>query len=240
MERTRNDDTEPTPDDRLPVDPGAVRASDEERERVAALLGEHAALGRITLGELEERVGRAYAATTRAELAALTADLPELPRPTEPTTKRRTRRWLVAIFGGSNLTARHRLAERLNVVSLFGGDELDLRNAQIDGREITINTFAIFGGTTIYLPDSLDVELSGFALFGGNDELGSTRPPRPDAPQVRVRSIAIFGGVTVWRLPAEASGMSLKDARRFAKELSRQTRREITPRRADSREIGSR
>lgn len=221
---TRDDDADPARGAQPPVDPGAVRASDEERERVAELLGEHASVGRITLGELEERVGRAYAATTRAELAALTADLPEL---SEPPAQRRTSRWSVAIFGGSTRTSRRRLADRLNLVSLFGGDDIDLRNAEIGGHEIVINAFAMFGDTTIYLPDSLDVEVTGFALFGGNDERGSNRPPRPGAPRVRIRSIAIFGGIDVWRLPAETSGMSLRDARRVAKELSRQARREL-------------
>jgi hypothetical protein len=53
-----------------------VRASDTERDRVAALLGEAAAAGRLTVEELEARTAHAYAAVTRGELAALLADLP--------------------------------------------------------------------------------------------------------------------------------------------------------------------
>ena len=55
---------------------GAVRASDEDRERVVAALKEHCATGRLTIEELPERVERAYAATTLLELAELTYDLP--------------------------------------------------------------------------------------------------------------------------------------------------------------------
>jgi Domain of unknown function (DUF1707) len=54
----------------------AVRASDEEREQTVALLQRSFADGRLTLDELEERVGAAYAARTRAQLGDLTADLP--------------------------------------------------------------------------------------------------------------------------------------------------------------------
>jgi len=43
-----------------------VRASDEEREGTCTALREHYAAGRITSAELEERVGRAYGATTAA------------------------------------------------------------------------------------------------------------------------------------------------------------------------------
>src|SRR5437764_14429180 len=53
-----------------------VRASDRERERAATTLRDHAAQGRLDAEELEERVGRVYAARTRGELAELTRDLP--------------------------------------------------------------------------------------------------------------------------------------------------------------------
>jgi cobalamin biosynthesis protein CbiG len=69
----------------LPQDP-AVRASDEDRERVVATLKEHCAAGRLTLEELPDRVERAYAATTVEELAQLTGDLPgRLPPRREPS-----------------------------------------------------------------------------------------------------------------------------------------------------------
>ena len=54
----------------------AVRASDEDRDRVVAALKEHCTAGRLTLDELPGRVERAYAATTLGELAELTRDLP--------------------------------------------------------------------------------------------------------------------------------------------------------------------
>jgi uncharacterized protein DUF1707 len=63
-----------------PTDPPAsaslVRASDSERERTATLLRDHAAAGRLTPEELDERLGAAYAARTLGELEALAHDLP--------------------------------------------------------------------------------------------------------------------------------------------------------------------
>jgi hypothetical protein len=55
---------------------GSMRASDGERDRVVELLKEQTAQGRLTLEELEERTGAAYAARTRLELQQLTEDLP--------------------------------------------------------------------------------------------------------------------------------------------------------------------
>lgn len=53
-----------------------MRAADSDRTAVATALGRHMADGRLTVEEYEERVSRAYAARTYAELAELTADLP--------------------------------------------------------------------------------------------------------------------------------------------------------------------
>ena len=69
---------------------GAMRASDEDRERVVAVLKRHCTAGRLTLDELPERVERAYAAATLAELEELTRDLPDRRR-REPAPSSATR-----------------------------------------------------------------------------------------------------------------------------------------------------
>jgi hypothetical protein len=53
-----------------------IRASDEDRSRAAAALGEHYAAGRLTLEEFQERLDEVYAATTVGELGRVMADLP--------------------------------------------------------------------------------------------------------------------------------------------------------------------
>lgn len=69
-----------------------VRIGDAERERAAARLADEVGTGRLTLAEYEQRVDRAYAARTAADLAAVTADLPSAaPRPAQssvPTARR--------------------------------------------------------------------------------------------------------------------------------------------------------
>jgi CubicO group peptidase (beta-lactamase class C family) len=59
--------------------PPDVRASDTDRERIAEQLSRHAAAGRLSAEELNERLDTAYAARTHGELAPLTADLPDDP-----------------------------------------------------------------------------------------------------------------------------------------------------------------
>ncbi|HLU43717.1 MAG TPA: DUF1707 domain-containing protein [Natronosporangium sp.] len=217
----------PAPEGEPAGGPPAIRASDAERYRVVELLGEHAAAGRLTLAELEERVQRAYAASTRNELAELTRDLPDTtgevasaPSAAETPSPKRNR-WFFAIMGGSNIRQKQRLNGTVNMVAIMGGDELDLREVQVEGNRLVINCFSLMGGAEIYVPDTLEVEITGTAIMGGNEERGSTRPARPGAPVVHVRSIAIMGGVTVWRLPAETRGMRLKRAKQAAKALER-------------------
>jgi hypothetical protein len=53
-----------------------VRIGDSEREAAAASLREHYARGRLTLDEFQQRLDAVFAATTNADLAKITADLP--------------------------------------------------------------------------------------------------------------------------------------------------------------------
>jgi hypothetical protein len=60
----------------IPITDQRVRASDADRDQVIVLLREHAAQGRLTLGEFTERMSRVCAAVTLKDLAGLTAGLP--------------------------------------------------------------------------------------------------------------------------------------------------------------------
>jgi len=59
----------------MAADPN-IRVSDNDRETTAASLREHFVQGRLTNDELNERLDRIFAAKTRADLDAVTADLP--------------------------------------------------------------------------------------------------------------------------------------------------------------------
>jgi hypothetical protein len=200
-------------------EPGdAVRVSDADRDATLRVLSEHASVGRLTLDELEERSAKALAAKTRADLAVLTRDLPApdaaQPQPGVPSVRpRRPVRWIVALLGGGRHSGRFRAVGSINAVALLGGAEIDLRNAEIEGGELTVNTFALLGGPDIYIPDTVEVEVGGFSILGGVQEQGSLRSPRPGAPVVRIRAFALLGGANVYRLSAKMRGMSGREIR---------------------------
>ena len=55
----------------VPPQPGELRVSDQDRERVITALNEHAGAGRISTEELEDRVQAVYDAKTKGELDAV-------------------------------------------------------------------------------------------------------------------------------------------------------------------------
>jgi hypothetical protein len=61
--------------------PSRLRAADADRERVAALVQAAGAEGRLTLGEIEDRLTAVYATKYADELKPFTADLPSEPPP---------------------------------------------------------------------------------------------------------------------------------------------------------------
>jgi hypothetical protein len=175
------------------VDPeaGELRASDAERDRTASTLGDAAAEGRLTLEELTERLDGAFAAKSRAELDALTADLPQLRAGT-----RTPRRKSIGIIGGTELSGRFRVEGVLTVVTVIGGAEIDLREAELIGHELEIRCYSVLGGIEITVPDGVDVSLELVAVLGAREvQLGTA--PRPGAPLIRITGFCALGGVEV-------------------------------------------
>src|ERR1017187_4117095 len=76
-------------EDVMPADP-RMRASDQDRDRTAALLREHQAVGRLDPAEFNERLDKVFQARTIGDLDDLTADLPAIdlyPLPTAAVSR---------------------------------------------------------------------------------------------------------------------------------------------------------
>jgi Domain of unknown function (DUF1707)/Cell wall-active antibiotics response 4TMS YvqF len=172
-----------------------LRASDAERDAVAERLRTAAGEGRLTLDELADRLDAALRATTRAELEPLTVDLPATPAPAPPGSGRR---WIVAILGGGTHRGRWRIGARCTVVNALGGADLDLTEAIVEAPVTEIRVFSLMGGSNVFVPDGVHVEMRGFAFMGSNDlETKGRARPQPGAPLVRVRAYSVMGGTDV-------------------------------------------
>ncbi|MBB4891542.1 hypothetical protein FHS39_000542 [Streptomyces olivoverticillatus] len=182
-----------------------LRASDADRDRIADILREALAEGRLTAEEHAERVGGVYTAKTVGELEPLISDLPVDRRAADATAPARPydasvrpgvaeAENLVAVFGGSTRKGRWRVRSRTNAFALFGGVEIDLTEAVFEQREIVINAAAVFGGIDIKVPENVSVRSTGTGIFGGFD-VTTREATDPDAPVVVVTGFAVFGGV---------------------------------------------
>jgi Domain of unknown function (DUF1707)/Cell wall-active antibiotics response 4TMS YvqF len=201
-------------DDPLP----ALRASDADRERTAELLRHAAGEGRLDVDELEERLSSVYATRTQAELDALVADViaPEhrdrAPRVPVSRGDGGTR-WLVSIMSGHDRKGRWRVGTNLNVVNVMGGSDIDFNDAELADDVVTVTVFSLMGGASIRVPEGLNVEVSDFALMGGNDANIGNPLPDPGGPTLRIKLISIMGGTDV------------KRGRRLSREEKRELRR---------------
>src|SRR3954451_10430033 len=179
-----------------------MRASDADRERVVAVLQQALADGRITVDEFGERSAVAYAARTHDELAGLTRDLllpaplggaaPDAGAPAPETAPP-----MLAVFGGARRAGRWRPARRETAVAVFGGVDLDFREAVLPAEGVRLSAWAVFGGVDVKVPEGTRVEMTGFALFGGRNVQGDEVPAVPGAFVLHVHGVAVFGGVNV-------------------------------------------
>ncbi|WP_089206391.1 DUF1707 SHOCT-like domain-containing protein [Streptosporangium subroseum] len=189
-------------------DPGAMRASDAEREAAVERLRVASVEGRLTLGELSERTEAAYTAVTQAELAVVTSDLPlagqaPMPAPAYASAQApaeqqgRTRRWFVAVMGDSKRRGKWRIDKPLGAVAVMGDVVLDLRQAEVRSGVVDIVATAVMGDVKIIVPDGVDVDLEGIAIMGDKKVQVIEAPPGMNVPLIRVKAYAIMGDVKV-------------------------------------------
>lgn len=173
--------------------PHELRASDADRERVAQVLQDAHADGRLMLDELEERLTTVYAARTLGELAQVTADL--LPPEEQPLNL--DGRPVSAIFKKEQRGGRWVVPAELTVTAMFGTTKLDLRDAILQNRRIVINATLVFGGLEIHVPEGLEV----IRVTKEKTVRLTKRPSEPDSPVVEVRTSNFLGEVKVKEPP---------------------------------------
>jgi Domain of unknown function (DUF1707) len=202
-------DRVPEPTNVGPVARGNLRASDADRDQVATLLSTAYAEGRLTREEHDERIGELMVAKTFDDLIPLTRDLVivDLPAPVavpqsasrftiDATGQDRQPDKMIAIFGGVTRTGRWRIRKKTQALALFGGMDLDLRDAIFEATVVEISGFWCFGGLDMKVPEGIEVQDQTAGIFGGTDvrDIGD---PVPGAPTLVIKGVALFGGVSI-------------------------------------------
>lgn len=196
------------------------RVSDAERDQAVAWLQAHLLSGRLTLQEFSDRVEEAYTARVRADLDRVRAGLPS----TEELALRSQRhatRLTGALF--AHVVKRGRL--KLRRWTVAGGAlcdiDLDLRKAEMRDQRTTLTVLVGFGNVDVYVPENVNVTVSGLAVGGHRREWGEDLG-RPHSPELSVRAISVFGTIDVWRVPADMPsdyGKVIRQLKRRHREL---------------------
>jgi len=100
------------------------------------------------------------------------------------------------VFSGSQLVSRSESFEGGNLTALFGGIELDLRDAQLASPN-SLDVFAAFGAVEITVPHGWQVVIKGLPLFGGFENATAKDDISPDSPTLILNGTALFGGIEV-------------------------------------------
>ncbi|MGA5900586.1 DUF1707 SHOCT-like domain-containing protein [Streptomyces venetus] len=225
-----------------------LRASDADRERVAEILRDALAEGRLDMAEFEERLDATYQARTYGELAPITRDLPaagvtaaSVSLTKEPATTTAggagwpgrivggegSSTWAVAVMSGFQRKGRWTMPRKFTCFAFWGGGEIDLREANFADREVEINAIAIMGGVDVIVPPGVEVVVRGIGVMGGFDHQEEGVPGEPGAPRVVITGFAFWGGVGVQRKLTRAEKLRIKEARRQEKLDRRAGRREL-------------
>ena len=105
---------------------------------------------------------------------------------------------LVNVFSGSSSKVVSSNFQGGSSISVFGGADIDLREAEISGKEARLDVFTLFGGADIYVPEGWKVTVKGVPIFGGwDDNTRFTATEKEEAPTLIINCMAIFGGIDV-------------------------------------------
>ncbi|MGH4032721.1 DUF1707 SHOCT-like domain-containing protein [Actinomycetota bacterium Odt1-20B] len=219
-----------------------LRASDADRERVAERLRDAMAEGRLDMEEFEERLDATYKARTYGELAPLTRDLPgpgapaPAPVPKVDMVKHpaagggsadpvaidwdervvggeASSTWGFAFWGGFGRKGQWKIGRVFTAFTMWGGGEIDLREARFADRDVEIRLFTLMGGIQVVVPPDLQVSVRGIGIMGGFDD-HATGEGTPGSPRVVIKGLALMGGIGVDRKMRRVERQRLREERR--------------------------
>jgi hypothetical protein len=181
----------PTPD---------PRASDADRDRVAAVLGDALATGRLTSTEHAERLEAAYSAKTMGELVPITADLPASTSGAGDGAPDLSRHEVSAVFSKVIRQGRWVAGRNTRLRSSFGALIVNLADAVLPGREVTLELDAFCGKLIVTVPADARIIDEGSALFAKRSITGTApEGAAQDGPVIRITGKARFAKVLVRR-----------------------------------------
>ena len=82
-------------------------------------------------------------------------------------------------------------------MALFGGGDIDLRQAGFTAEGCNLHLTAIFGGIDVIVPDDIQVITSGIPIFGAIEDKSTHSETKPIRSTVKCHCTVIFGGIEI-------------------------------------------
>jgi len=112
--------------------------------------------------------------------------------------------WLsaVAVFSGCERRFTGKQFQGGKAVSIFGGIELDFRDADMDEGEAVLEVNCVFGGVEIRVPPNWTVHARSLPVFGGFEDKSGRKgvvdpTQEPTKKTLVVTGVVVFGGVEI-------------------------------------------
>ncbi|MCU0286101.1 MAG: cell wall-active antibiotics response protein [Acidobacteria bacterium] len=100
-----------------------------------------------------------------------------------------------AILGGGKYMFANQKLKGGNISTLMGGCEIDLRNAEMEGDSMIIETSCIMGGIEMKVPKHWEVVMQGTPVMGSMEN--KTISPGNAVKKLFIRGSAVMGGVEI-------------------------------------------
>jgi hypothetical protein len=103
----------------------------------------------------------------------------------------------LAIFGGAERRSTSQSFSGADLTAVFGGTELDLRDAAVADPPARVNALALFGGAEIVVPREWNVRMDVIPILGGASDDRPRSAERNEDLDLVVTGFTAFGGITV-------------------------------------------
>jgi len=101
------------------------------------------------------------------------------------------------IFSGSKKVILSKNFKGGDIVNVFGGSEVDLMQADINGTAV-LEVTAIFGGATLIVPSNWSIKSEAVTIFGGiSDKRKFAALSEPSTKTLVLKGTMIFGGMEI-------------------------------------------
>ncbi len=103
---------------------------------------------------------------------------------------------ITSIFGGSKRRIFSKNFRGGQVTSIFGGSELDLTQADIEGT-VALDVVSVFGGAKFLVPSNWEVKSDITAILGGVEDKRKDPSAYSPSKKLILTGVCLFGGIEI-------------------------------------------